>query len=334
MTVPHVVLHIRREPWPRLTARVHVSDPVPIILGNLGLLVDNRPTNAALLLFGREPQRRCRSAVISAAFFRTINDFDAYPNCTGTVFEQIDSALRIVALSNPSRITFQDQDNDARRIDAGEDRGDDVIERTRRQETSGYPDLAIKEAITNAVVHRDYTRVGTEVQLRMYSDRLVLMSPGALLTGITPEMLRQDPHRSERRNPLVAEICFIDYWVERYGTGTTRMLELCREARLPDPEFIAEPGGFAVIFRKSLWTPERLTELGLNDRQIATVLALREEPVITTAVYMRVAGVSEATALRDLRFLTNKGVLLAQGAGRAAHYVLMRTFMLNPSIPS
>lgn len=90
-------------------------------------------------------------------------------------------------------------------------------------------------------------------------------------------------------------------------------------------EFIAEPAAFPVVFPKDPWTPERLAGLGLSERQTATVIALREEPAITTAVYMRAAGVSEATALRDLRSLTQKGVLVALGAGRAAHYALVRT---------
>jgi ATP-dependent DNA helicase RecG len=270
--------------------------------------------------------------VISAAYFRTINDFDAYPDCAGTVFEQIDTALRVVAQATPSRITFFDEESLRPSPDRRGD-VDDVVERTRRQETPTYPELAIKEAITNAVVHRDYARVGAEVQLRMYADRLVLMSPGPLPSAVTAESLRQDPHRSERRNPLLAEICFIDYWVERYGTGTTRMIELCRAAGLPDPEFVAEPEGFTVVFRKDRWTPERLAALGLSGRQTAAILALRGETAITTSGYMGVAQVSEATALRDLRDLTRRGVLEVRGAGRSARYVFAGSAG-NPSNPS
>src|SRR5690606_23754348 len=107
-----------------------------------------------------------------------------------------------------------------------------IVERTRRQETPSYPARAAKEAMTNAVVHRDYARIGTEIRIRIHPERLVSMSPGALPLGVTTESLRRDPHRSERRNPLIAETCFIDYWVERYGTGTTRMIELCHAAGL------------------------------------------------------------------------------------------------------
>lgn len=168
------------------------------------------------------------------AYFRTINDFTAYPDCTGTVFEQIEAALRQVESANPPTMSF--------RVSGRAASGVGVAERSMRTETMPYPVLALREAITNAVVHRDYMRPGAEVEVKMFADRLVVSNPGGLLPGVTIEALRQSPHRSERRNPLVAATLFADYWVERYGTGTTRMIELCRAAGLPEPEFMAEPG--------------------------------------------------------------------------------------------
>lgn len=309
----------RAKPRPRLPERVSDNDPIPLILGNLGLLIDDRPTNAALLLFGREPQHRCRSALISIAYFRTISDFDVYPDCAGTIFEQIEAAQRVVAQATPSRVTFIDEES----LRPSARATVDVVERTRRQETPTYPELAVKEAVTNAVVHRDFARIGTEVQIRIYPERLVIMSPGALPSGVTTESLRQDPHRSERRNPLIAETCFIDYWVERYGTGTTRMIELYHEAGLPEPEFIAEPEGFTVVFRRHAWTRDRLATFGLSGRQVNAILELRSAAAITTSAYMQAARVSESTALRDLRDLAKRGILVARGRGRTAHYVLV-----------
>jgi len=296
---------------PRISDQVRDTDPVELILGNLGLLKEDRPTNAALLVFGREPQKRCRAARISIAYFRSLNDFDPYPDLGGTVFEQIDGALRIIEQVYPARVTFDRNE------------AEDVVRRTQRRETPSFPILAVKEAVTNAVVHRDYTRVGAEVQIRMYPDRLVIMNPGGLMPGLTIEQLREDPHRSEKRNPLIAEVCFMDYWVERYGTGTTRMIQQCQAAGLPEPEFRADPDGFSVTFRRDALTPDLLQRKGLNERQVRAVLHVKEHGQITSSTYQELTGVSRRTATNDLGELSDRGLLRKIGGrGRGTHYVL------------
>jgi ATP-dependent DNA helicase RecG len=129
---------------PRLPEGIREQDPVEMNLEKLNLLRRGRPTNAALLLFGKDPQRLCRHARTRVFFFRDINDFTEYPECTGTVGEQIDAVMRALAFANPARITFP-----------GSPEGDSVAERTKRHESTAYPELALKEAITNAVVHRE-----------------------------------------------------------------------------------------------------------------------------------------------------------------------------------
>jgi ATP-dependent DNA helicase RecG len=300
---------------PRLPQGVRDSDPVALILGNLDLLAgDGRPTNAAVLLFGRRPQRHVRAALVRMAYFRSVNDFTAYPDCTGTVFEQIETALRQVESANPPTMSFDTSGSTT----GGGERVADV----RRREALQYPVHALREAITNAVVHRDYMRAGAEVEVKMFPDRLVVSNPGGLLPGVTVEALRQAPHRSERRNPLIAATLFADYWVERYGTGTTRMIELCRAASLPEPEFVAEPGSFAVTFRKDAFTPELLAERGLNERQIQGVLYARAHGSITNRTYRELVGVSPRQATVDLRGLEEARVLVRRGGGRSARYEL------------
>lgn len=303
--------HARQRP--RLSAGVKESDPTDLNLDKLGLLRDGRPTNAAILLFGRDPQRFCRHARTRVFFFRGINDFEEFPECTGTVFEQIDAAMRATAMANPGRITFP----------GSAATGADIMERTRRHESQPYPELALKEAITNAVVHRDYTVIGSEVEIKMYPDRIVITNPGPLLPGLTPDVLKEDPHPSRRRNPLVAEVAAMDYWIERAGTGTTRMIELCGDAGLPEPEFQDRPSGFTVVFGKDPWTKEKLIRLGMNDRQVAAVMHVKRTGQINNTQYREVTDASRPTATRDLDALVRAGVLERVGSrGAGTEYVL------------
>jgi len=296
---------------PRLPEAVQEGDDLDVVLANLDLLAENRPRNAAVLLFGKNPQRWFRTARISMVHYRDIDDFDALADVTGTVFEQIEGSLRATQIANPPRVTF------------GATVGD-IVDRTRRSERTPYPELALKEAITNAIVHRDYTVVGSEAQIAMFEDRMVFLNPGGLLPGVNVQSLLRSPHQSVRRNPLVASICFTDYWVERYGTGTTRMMSLCREWGLPAPEFLAENDSFQVTFWRDIFAEDHLRRRGLNERQIRTVLMAKAGHPMTRRFLVAECRVPQRTAARDLDDLVEKGLMEREGKGRNTAYRLKR----------
>lgn len=105
----------------------------------------------------------------------------------------------------------------------------------------------VREAIVNAVAHRDYTSNGS-VQVMLFADRLEVWNPGALPPDLTLRMLRE-PHGSIPANPLIAESLYLAQYIERMGTGTEDMINRCRAAGLPEPEFGLR-GGFVVTLRR------------------------------------------------------------------------------------
>jgi len=123
--------------------------------------------------------------------------------------------------------------------------------RLQRKETWKYPLEALREAVINALIHRDYTITG-EIQVRLYEDRLVISNPGRLPEGITPEQLREPEHLSIPRNPLLAQVFYYAGLIEKWVTETTRIIELCRAQNLPDPKFEELSNAFKVIFFKDL----------------------------------------------------------------------------------
>jgi predicted HTH transcriptional regulator len=107
----------------------------------------------------------------------------------------------------------------------------------------------IREAIVNAVAHRDYTSKGS-IQVMLFSDRLEIWNPGSLPHALSLEKLRH-PHGSFPANPLLAEPLYLTKYIERMGTGTGDMIVRCREAGLPEPEFALSDGFVTTIRRKA-----------------------------------------------------------------------------------
>jgi ATP-dependent DNA helicase RecG len=157
--------------------------------------------------------------------------------------------------------------------------------------------------------------------VRIFDDRLEVWNPGALPPELSLEALRRT-HRSVPRNRLIAHALFLIKFIEQWGTGTLRMIEVCREAGLPEPEFAELSGAFVVTFRQSRLTREYLEGLGLSPRQIAAVEYLRTRGRITKREYVAVTGASARTAVAELHTLVDKGLLVPTGQGRARHYRL------------
>jgi predicted HTH transcriptional regulator len=109
------------------------------------------------------------------------------------------------------------------------------------------PQEVVREAIVNAVAHRDYTSNGS-VQVMLFADRLEVWNPGTLPPSLTLKKLRE-PHGSVPENPLLAEPLYLTKYIERMGTGIRDMIKRCREAGLPEPHF-ALTDGFVTTIRR------------------------------------------------------------------------------------
>ena len=181
------------------------------------------------------------------------------------------------------------------------------------------PYRAVREAIVNAVAHRDYDS-NAAVQVMLFADRLEVWNPGELPVGLTPDLLRTE-HPSIPRNPLICDPMFLAHYVEKAGTGTLDMIALCQEAGLPSPDFEQRGGQFVITVWRDWLTESVLASLDLNERQRRALAHVKATRRITNAEYQRLTGAIRKTAARDLDDLVRKGVLQLKGAGRGAHYV-------------
>jgi ATP-dependent DNA helicase RecG len=201
-----------------------------------------------------------------------------------------------------------------------------------RKDIWDYPIEALREAVLNAIIHRDYLDVANFALIKVYDDHIWITNPGGLPEGITLEELSR-PHKSRLRNPQIAKAFYLTGLIEQYGSGTVRMIEWMKEAGLPAPEYKEEQGGFSVYFYKDIFTEENLIKMGLSDRQIKAVKYVKEKGRITNKEYQKACEVSRQTAARELSHLVQSNVLLRHGkTGRDTHYTLAKRMAENKDL--
>lgn len=281
------------------------SAPAREVLAHLNMIRRERPTQAAVLLFGTRAQQFVSNAEIRCMHFHGVTvqrPAPYYSIFKGNLFQQVDQAVDFVL----SKID----------LSVG-------TRATSAQAPVRYelPPEAVREAVVNAVAHRDYTQPGA-IQVSVFADRVEIWNPGELLPPLTPEKLRK-PHRSITRNTRVCDALYLAGYIEKYGTGTLMMIQQIVEHALPEPDFTQGPGEFVVTLWRDWLTESALMGLRLSDRQLMAIPYLKISRLITNAEYRQVTGVTERTAGRDLDDMVQKGVLVKTArTGRGTAYRL------------
>jgi len=285
------------------TGRRRIKEKPLEVLKKLELIKDNKPTWAAVLLFGKEPQRFVLQAKCHCGRFKDETTIINDEMAEGSLFEQVEKVMDFIKKSISIRFV--------------------ITGKPRREEIWEYPLDALREAVINAIVHRDYTEP-SEIQVRIYDDKLIVWNPGKLPLGITLEDLFK-PHKSVLRNKLIAQVFYDVGFIEQWGTGIRRIIDSCLKQGLSEPKF-EEYQGFRVIFRKDIYTEEYLKNLGLNERQIKAVIFVKREGKITNKKYQEINSVSRQTATRELSHLAQKGIFKQVGVtGKGTYYTLVQT---------
>lgn len=270
------------------------------IVENLELIKNGKLTNAGVLLFGKNPQKYFPNSVCRVGRFKTPTEIVDTVEIRGNLFKQVEELMN--AIKKHINVRY-------------------VIEGMERKDLWDYPLPAIREACINALIHRDYMDTA-EIQIKIHDDHIKFWNPGKLPEGITIEDLKRE-HTSKPRNKLLAMVFYYAGLIEKWGTGTTRIVSLCREHGLPEPEFKEEFGGFTVELWKDIYNEAYLRKLGLNERQIKAVLYVKEKGRITNKEYQSINNCSKATASRELADLTEKGLLQQRGTtGKGTYYIL------------
>lgn len=282
----------------RIAAGVE-DESVQEILESLHLISeDSSMKRAALLLFSKDPLRYVTAAYFKIGRFgKTDSELRFQDVIEGNLLQMADKVMEVLQSKYlVSNISYQG---------------------LNRIETLEYPEPALREAILNAIVHKDYT--GPTIQLSVYDDKLILWNPGKLPEELTIDMLK-GKHPSHPRNKNIADAFFKMGYIETWGRGISKIINACQTAGMPEPILEEFAGGFQITFLKDIYTEEYLRKLDLNERQIKAVLHVKEAGRITNKNYQELFSVSRITATRDLANLTEKGILKSSGEKGAGSY--------------
>ncbi|MCD6520348.1 MAG: putative DNA binding domain-containing protein [Anaerolineae bacterium] len=265
------------------------------------------PTVAGILLFGKRPQQFLPQTGVVIVRFK------------GTSIHQAAGSeryIRRVELNGPAARLIER----AWEVLFEEIHGQAYLEGLERQETFEYPPEAVREAMVNAICHRDYAISGQRIEIRLFDDRLEIMSPGGLPGHITLENIL-DEHYS--RNPRLVRGLYYWGYIEELGQGIDIIYEAMQRDNHPPPEFRATETSFTVILRNAIDEIELLYGEILNPRQMRALRFLQAHDRITNSQYRELCPeVSAETVRLDLKDLVQKGILLKIGEKRGTYYVL------------
>jgi ATP-dependent DNA helicase RecG len=256
-----------------------------------------RMTQAGVLFFAKEPQKWLKESYVTCVRYAGTDRFEVLDrqDIMGTPFAMIEGALNFVRRN--IRVEHH-IDGNARRADLHE-----------------YPQVAVREAITNAVMHRDYYYDLSHVYVNIFADRLEVENPGGLPGGLTLEDLGE---RSVRRNRQVADLLHRARYVERIGSGIHRMRQSLAENG--NPPFEVTSGQFFLI--RFLPRPPVPPKESLTSRQARLMGAIGERGSITKRTASELLGVSGDTVLREINGLVARRLVTKEGNGKSTRYTL------------
>ena len=287
----------------RLTIFEENTD-IKTIFEHLKLSVRGKPNNASIILFGKDPQKYFINAVLRIVRLKNQTTIVGDRLITGNLFKQVVQGEE--AIKNFINVRYE-------------------IKKLEREEVWEYPLPAIREALINSLIHRDYFKFNVQTQIKIFDDYIWFYNIGGLPEGITLEELKK-PHSSVPRNPLIVHIFYLAGLIEEVGSGIGRIIDSLKLQGLPEPEFKEEMGGFSVRFYKDIYTEENLRKMGLNERQIKAVMYVKQRGKITNKDYQELNTVKERMATIELAKLVEKGILRKSGTtGKGTFYTISKT---------
>ena len=268
------------------------------LLDNLQLREGGLLKRAAILLFHPTPEKYVTGAYIKIGFFQADDDLRFQDEIHGNLLEQIEKTYELLFTKYiKAEISY---------------------EGVNRVEKFQYPKEAIREALLNAIAHKDYSG-GTPIQVSVYEDRIIFWNEGQLPENWTVKNLLSK-HASRPYNPDVANTLFRSGYIEAWGRGTIKIIKECKAAGIPQPFFRYDSTDISVEFIKDIYTEDHLSDLSLNNRQMDALLYFNKDKEIAVAAYAKRYNITDRTARRDLTDLLEKGLLLKKGENKSSRY--------------
>lgn len=286
-----------------------LDEPKEVLLDKLHLKNGDYLTNAAMLLFSSDPERYQTGAYIKIGYFENDAELLYQDEIHGSILEQVDKALDIIYLKYMrAKIRY---------------------EGAQRIERYFVPEAALREALLNAICHKQY-QSGIPIQISVYEDRLYVANIGSLPEDWTLENLMQK-HASKPYNPNIAHVFYLAGFIESWGRGVEKICHALKADNLPLPEYTIHPGDIMIKFT----APEdRIVRLNkqftdnlsdnlsdnLPDKERKTLELLLEDPGYTASQLAEKLHVSRVSVTKYLKALKQKGIVERIGSDRSGYW--------------
>ena len=274
---------------------------VESVLKKLRLLTREGITRAALVVFGKDPGEFYPNLFVKIGRFgKSDVDLRFQEVCEGNLIQMHKEVLEQLEkkfLIKPVR-----------------------FEGIQRIEELEYPVGALREMLLNALVHRNY--LGSMTQMKVYDNRLTLWNAGTLPEELTIEQLFQT-HESFPRNPLIADVCYKAGYIDSWGRGVEKIIDACRDQRLPAPQIFERSRGIVVELQGQAvelgdTSVKRRESVGKTSGKI--LVACREDPVITIPEMADLIGITERSVQRNIQKLQAEGFLRRVGGRKEGNW--------------
>jgi len=275
-------------------------------LSRYGLYQNGNLTNAAVVLFAKEPARyipQCRVRLTVYSSSKTGVAFDYDRLLEGNLFDNIDNIIQFFETNIGLTSQFEKQ-------------------KWQRIDKPRYPIQALREGVLNALMHRDYSNVSGSATISIYPDKLEITNYGELPKELKTSDLKRN-HLSLPRNPDIAHVSFLRGWIEKIGRGTLKIVEDCKEAGMREPRWTSKSGFTTLTFFGAKNKGKQVATEDMNERQLKLVLAIEPGQSLTIAGYLNFIGIpiTDRSARNDLALVVQGGWFKKQGKGRNTCYV-------------
>ena len=295
--------YLTRREEVRNVAKPQDMDTIELLRNIKGGNGEGTPTYAGILFFGNYPQRCLQNAQLRVVRFKgtsvthpVIDRLD----CSGALWEMVDAAEEFIR-KNIRLLSFRTSKSFQR---------DDKFE---------YPLTALREAIINALIHRNYQK-HSDVRVFIFDTRVEVINPGTFPEGVSPDEPVHEPV-----NPILSQFMYDIGFIERYGSGIKMMKRLSKEWGNKVPRYEFHPLETKIIFDSPIQesTYVEIDDISeqLNERQRNALFHVQRHGHIATKEYVEINSVSRRVAYEELRDMMNKGLLAMIGKGRGSRYV-------------
>lgn len=272
------------------------------LLEKLSLYENGFLNRAAALLFHAEPERFVTGSTVKIGFFRTDEDLLFQDEIQGNLFQQVEKTMELLLTKYLiARISYKG---------------------LHRVEKLPYPEAALREALVNAIAHKDYS-TGNPIQISVYEDKIIFWNAGVLPENWTVERLREK-HPSVPFNPAIARTFFRSGLIEAWGRGTLKIIDECRSFGIPEPVFKYDLSGFWIEFYTGLETgSEKSSEKGSEKSSEKILELVKRNKKITISELAEALGISTRAVEKQLSKLQKENRLKRVGGRKEGYWEVL-----------